>query len=88
MFRLTGDGGHAGIQYLTSMLARWQDAAPLEEVVFLRDDVAAMGWAIEKTLQSPVDLRVDGQEAFLRRLMEQPPLRLQLRRPAGRTVGT
>ena len=73
MFRLSGDDGHQGILYLASTLARWEDSPPLEEVIFLRDDLAAMGWAIEKTLQSPVDLPVDGQEAFLRRLREQPP---------------
>jgi hypothetical protein len=73
MFRLSGDDDHRGMLYMASTLARWQDAAPLEEVVFLRDDLAAMGWAIEKTLQSPADLPVDGQEAFLRRLKDQPP---------------
>ena len=40
----------------------------MEEVIFVRDDLAALGWAIEKTLQSPMDAPVDGQEAFLRRL--------------------
>ena len=73
MFRLTGDAAHPGILYMASTLARWQDSPPLEEVVFVRDDLAAMGWAIEKTLQSPMDAPVDGQEAFLRRLQEQPP---------------
>lgn len=73
MFRLSGDDDHKGMLFMAPTLARWQDAAPLEEVVFLRDDLAAMGWAVEKTLQSPVDLPVDGQEAFLKRLKDQPP---------------
>jgi hypothetical protein len=73
MFRLSGDDDHKGMLFMAPALARWQDAVPLEEVVFLRDDLAAIGWAVEKTLQSPVDLPVDGQEAFLKRLKDQPP---------------
>jgi len=59
--------------YMAPTLARWQDGAPLEQVIFLRDDLAATAWAVEKTLQGPLDAPVDGQESFLQRLNAQPP---------------
>jgi hypothetical protein len=73
MFALSGDGSADGVLYMAPTLARWQDGAPLEEVAFLRDDLAATAWAVEQTLQGPLDAPVDGQESFLRRLNTQPP---------------
>ena len=73
MFRLSGDDAHKGMLYMAPTLARWQDGAPIEEVVFLRDDLAAIAWAVEKTLQGPLDSPVDGQESFLKRLQNEPP---------------
>jgi hypothetical protein len=41
------------------------EAAPLEEVFFLRDDMAALAWAVQDQVQGPMDAPVDGlQLAF------------------------
>lgn len=73
MFALSGDGSADGVLYMAPTVARPQEGAPLEEVIFLRDDLAATAWGVEKTLQGPLDAPVDGQESFLQRLKEQPP---------------
>ena len=45
----------------------------LEDVLFLRDEMAAMAWAVERRLQGPLDVSVDGYESYLQRLADQPP---------------
>jgi hypothetical protein len=42
-----------------------QDASPLEDVLFLRDDMAAMAWALEKQLQGDLDMPVDAYQTLL-----------------------
>jgi hypothetical protein len=44
------------------------DADPLEDVLFLRDNMAAMAWAVEQKLQGALDLAVGGYEQYLVRL--------------------
>lgn len=48
------------------------DAAALEEVVFLRDDLAALAWGVEHLLTGPLDRSLDGYEAWRQRLRQQP----------------
>jgi hypothetical protein len=50
-----------------------EDAGPLEEVVFLRDDMAAMAWAVENCLPGDLDAPVDAYEMYLQRLRGLPP---------------
>ena len=38
------------------------DGAALEDVYFLRDDMAAMSWAVEHALHGPMDTPVDGAQ--------------------------
>jgi hypothetical protein len=75
MFQLSGDGVRSDFIVLASMLGVVEEADPLEEVLFLRDDMAAMAWAIEHQLQGDLDTSVDGHEAYLRwrQLNPEPP---------------
>ena len=49
------------------------DGSALEDVVFLRDNMAAMAWAIEQHLQGALDIPVDGYEQYLARLQIDSP---------------
>lgn len=49
------------------------DADALEDVFFLRDDMAAMSWAVEERLTCPLDVGVDAFEAHLTRIRDDPP---------------
>ena len=49
-----------------------EEGDALEEVLFLRDDMAAMAWAVENQLQGDLDAPVDGREAYLRWLQVNP----------------
>lgn len=41
--------------------------------MFLRDNMAAMAWAVENELQGDLDSPIDGQQAYLQRLQTNPP---------------
>ena len=62
---------------LAPTLGLTDDADPVEEVLFLRDNMAALAWAVELTLHGSLDLPVDGYEQYLARLrldlLGQPP---------------
>jgi hypothetical protein len=50
------------------------DADPVEDVLFLRDNMAAMAWGVERKLRGALDLAVDGYEQYLVRLnLNGPP---------------
>ena len=59
------------------------DDDDVEQVQFLRDDMAAMAWAMEHRLQGDLDLFVDAHERYLDRLST-TRLHLRLTRPAAR----
>ena len=73
MFKLSGSGG-ARSQFITMAptLGVVEDADAVEEVLFLRDDQAAMVWAVEHQLQGDLDSGVNAYEAYLARLKAQP----------------
>jgi len=66
MFQLSGNGARSDFIVLASTLGVVEEGDALEEVLFLRDDMAAMAWAIEHQLQGDLDDPVDGHEAYLR----------------------
>jgi hypothetical protein len=72
MFKLSGNGVRSDFIVLAPTLGVVENAAPIEEVQFLRDDMAPMAWAIEHQLQGDMDAPVDGQEAYLRWLQLNP----------------
>jgi len=72
MFKITsGDSVRDDLLVVPTLVAV-QDGAPLEEVVFLRDDMAAMAWGVEQKLQGPLDAGIDGYESYRRRLRDEP----------------
>jgi hypothetical protein len=72
MFKLSGSGVRSDFIVLASTLGVVEEADAIEEVLFLRDDMAAMAWAVERQLQGDLDAPVDGQEAYLRWLQQNP----------------
>jgi hypothetical protein len=72
MFKLSGNGVRSDFIVLASTLGVVEEADAIEEVQFLRDDMAAMAWAVENQLQGDLDVAVDGQEAYLRWLKSNP----------------
>ena len=49
------------------------DGKPLEEVLFLRDEMANLAWAVEKRIASPTGGSIDRDEAFHARRAAEPP---------------
>lgn len=76
MFKLSGAAGRSPFLMMPPKCAAVTDGAPLEDVSFLRDDMAAMSWAVENQLQGPLDAPVDAtQLAFeFDAAYPQPPL--------------
>ena len=66
MFKLSGEGGtRSDFITMAPTLGIAEDADAIEEVLFLRDDQAAMAWAVEHQLQGDLDSPVDAYEAYL-----------------------
>jgi hypothetical protein len=69
MFTISdASGGVGDFLLLAPTLGVTDDAAPVEDVLFLRDQLAAMAWAVEQKLQGDLDVAVDGFEGYLARL--------------------
>jgi hypothetical protein len=79
MFKLSGAAGRSPFIMMAPRCAAVLDGAPLEDVYFLRDDMAAMSWAVESKLQGPLDEPVDGAQlaAEFDAAFPQPPLPTQ-----------
>jgi len=73
MFRLTGVPPERDLLLLAPTLGAVLDGPELEQVLFARDEMAAMSWGIERTLQGAMDVPVDGYELYRRRLAATPP---------------
>jgi hypothetical protein len=73
MFKLSGNGIRSDFITMPPALGLADDAAALEEVLFLRDDLAAMAWGIEHRLQGDLDVQIDGYDIYLRRMQADPP---------------
>jgi len=66
MFKLSDEGGtRSDFITMVPTLGIAEDADAIEEVLFLRDDQAAMAWAVEHQLQGDLDSPVDAYEAYL-----------------------
>lgn len=72
-FAISGEQPGTNWLLLPPTLGEVQDGPPLEVVDFLRDDAAALCWAVERTLQGPLDAPVDGYEWYLDRIKQHPP---------------
>jgi hypothetical protein len=65
MFTLSGDATRRDTLLLPPALGRVEDGPMLEDVLLLRDDMAAMAWAVERSLDGPLDAPVSGFESQL-----------------------
>lgn len=67
---ISGDSAPAGGQspwvYLAPVLADSQSGKPLEEVAFVRDEAANLGWAVERVVESAAGDRYDRRVASAR----------------------
>jgi hypothetical protein len=68
MFKIAGGTSLSDFIVLAPTLGVTDDAAPIENVLFLRDNMAALAWAVERTLNGSLDLPADGYEQYLARL--------------------
>jgi hypothetical protein len=84
MFKLSGTGGaRSDFIVMAPTLGVVDDADVIEEVLFLRDDQAAMAWAVEHQLQGDLDRPIDAYETYLARLKAQPLPRPPQAQPGG-----
>ena len=83
MFRLSGAAGRSPFIMMAPRCAAVLEGDPLEDVYFLRDDMAAMSWAVEHELQGPLDAPVSADQLALvfDSAFPQPPL--PARTPGG-----
>jgi hypothetical protein len=65
MFKLSGTAGRSPFLMMAPRCGAVLDGPALEDVYFLRDDMAAMSWAVEHELQGPLDAPVDGAQLAL-----------------------
>ena len=75
MFELTREDGTADAgnsMLLLDTLPTTVESAPIEDVVLLRDELANMAWAVEKTVESRTGRAVDRHEEEVTRRAEQP----------------
>jgi hypothetical protein len=74
MFKLSGQGVRSDFITMAPTLGVVDDADALEEVIFLRDDLAAMAWAVEHQLQGDLDAPLDAYELYLQRTAGAAPI--------------
>jgi hypothetical protein len=84
MFTVSGTAGDVLLHppTVTDVL----DGPELEQVAFVRDEMAAVGWGIERVLQGPMDAPLDGYEPWRLRLEADPPPPPRQRTPGGPAV--
>jgi hypothetical protein len=73
MYKVSGTNTRSDFIVMAPTLGVVNDADPLEQVTFLRDDMAAMAWAVENALQGDLDTGIDGALAYQQRLATNPP---------------
>jgi hypothetical protein len=83
MFKLSGNGRRSDFIAMAPTLGVVDDADALEEVLFLRDDLAAMAWAVEHQLQGDLDSPLDAYELYLQRIKADPPPSPPTAQPGG-----
>lgn len=83
MYKLSGEGTRSDFILMAPTLGIVDDADALEEVLFLRDDMAAMAWAVEHRLQGDLDASIDAYQMYLERTKADPPLPPPVAAPGG-----
>ena len=72
MYKLSGVGTRSDFILMAPTLGVVTDAPAMEEVLFLRDDMAAMAWAVEHQLQGDLDVAVDAYQMYLQKIATNP----------------
>jgi hypothetical protein len=67
MFELTGSDIKQNVFFLAPTLVQAIHGEPLEDVLFIRDEMANMAWAIERTVQGAGGARVDRISEYRKR---------------------
>lgn len=74
MFTIAGSGGaRSDFLLMAQTLGLVDEADPVETVMWVRDDMAAMAWAIEEALQSDMDSALDASAGALQRQAASTP---------------
>lgn len=73
MYKISAQGARSDFILMAPTLGVVNDAQAIEEVRFLRDDMAAMAWAVETQLQGDLDAPVDAYQMYLQRIKNTPP---------------
>jgi hypothetical protein len=68
MFKVASADGVGDFLLLPPSLGPVIDGPDLEDVLFVRDEMAAMGWGVERKIQGPLDTALDGYEPYFQRL--------------------
>ena len=70
-------GSASNLFFLPPSLLKSLESRPIEEVLFLRDEMANLAWAVERLVEGPADRPLNRFEAYLeqkrRREQESPP---------------
>jgi len=74
IFRVSDGQTHLNSLFIPPSLGIVQDGPAVEEVLFLRDEMAEMAWGVEKKIMGPLGKGVDGYEAWRLRLGDDGPL--------------
>lgn len=83
MYKISGLGTRSDYILMAPILGIVDEADALEEVLFLRDDMAAMAWAVEHELQGDLDSPVDAYQMYLQRIKFDPPPPPPVATPGG-----
>jgi hypothetical protein len=73
MYKISGRASRSDFILMAPTLGVVDDADAVEDVRFLRDDLAALAWAVEHQLQGDLDSAVDAHEMYLERIKADPP---------------
>ena len=86
VFKVSGQGTRSDFILMAPTLGVTDDSEPLEEVLFLRDDMAAMAWAVEHKLHGDLDCPIDAYEMYLERIKGDPPPSLPTATTGGPSI--
>jgi hypothetical protein len=86
MYKLAGPGTRSDFIVMAPTLGVVDEGDALEEVLFLRDDMAAMAWAVQHRLQGDLDSPLDAYDLYLQRVRADPPPPPPVATPEGPKV--
>ncbi len=73
LFHLSGDESKTDALFLPPTLGRSLQGKAMEEVLFMRDEMANMVWAVERTIESALGRPLNLSEAYFRSRKEKTP---------------